>query len=182
MGQGTIYFYDQQSSTDETPLPGAGGAIQQIVPPWGQSFTPALSSVGFIRLMLDDANLSDGRGATMYINLHSDSVTGAVVGTTSPLAMPNGFAGPATFLFVTEVPVSAGKMYFFEPVVQSGGTWNIVAGEYNYAGGSVFAAGLPATGSDLWFREGIVIPEPSTVAFLLAGLGLRAWIKGKRDQ
>ena len=44
--QGTLVF-DQQSSTDENVYWGTGGVMQQIAPPWGQSFTPVMNFVDF---------------------------------------------------------------------------------------------------------------------------------------
>src|SRR5438876_85248 len=99
VGQGTL-VYDQQSSTNEvTNLPGGGLVIQQQVPPWGQSFTPSLSAVGFVRLGPNDGNASDGLGATMYLNLIAGSIGGTIIGTSAPVTMPNNFGGYATFYF-----------------------------------------------------------------------------------
>jgi hypothetical protein len=39
--------------------------------------------------------------------------------------------------------------------------------------------GAPNPGFDLWFREGVVVPEPGTWALLLVGFGLLAWRKGQ---
>src|SRR6266705_942449 len=134
-----MYFYDQQSSTNESPWPyGSGSTLQQIPPPYGQSFTPTLTSINFIRLNLNDANINDGLGATIYVNLHADSLSGAVIGTTAAVTMPNSFTGPATFLFPNSLPLVAGERYYFEPLVQSGGAWNTAGGELNYPGGSAF--------------------------------------------
>src|SRR2546426_12653595 len=81
-GQGT-FIYDQESSTDERVPPfGSGTVIQQFFS-YGQSFTPTLGSVDFIRLKLYDGNLSDGLGATFYVNLRSNSIGGSVLGVTA---------------------------------------------------------------------------------------------------
>src|SRR5882672_1048303 len=70
-GQDT-FTYDQQSS-NETTNGGKTMAIQANEP-IGQSFTAALSSVGFIRLFLSD-NAFDSVGATVYVNLRTNSIT-----------------------------------------------------------------------------------------------------------
>jgi hypothetical protein len=71
--QGT-FIYDQQSSTDESAWPyGAGGNLQNSTPT-GQSFTPSLSAVGFVRLNLNDPNPINGLGATIYLNLRTGSI------------------------------------------------------------------------------------------------------------
>src|SRR5437764_1369181 len=98
LGQGT-FIYDQQSSTDEFVPPFGAGTIIQQFSSYGQSFTPALTSVGFIRLKLYDGSLTDGLGATFYVNLRSNSISGPVLGFSTGVLMTNGFAGPVNFYF-----------------------------------------------------------------------------------
>ena len=166
-GQGPIVF-DQESSADETPYPyGSFGAMQDAVSPWGQSFTPTLSEVGFIRLSFTDGNLNDGLGAAVYVNLRSGSISGPIIGATSVVDMPSIFRGVSQFDFGSPVGVTPGTSYFFEPVLQSGGRWDLAGWSYNYPGGSAYSGGQPVPQSDLWFREGIVVPEPRASAFAL---------------
>ena len=165
--QGTIVF-DQESSTDETPYPyGSFGALRDAVSPWGQSFTPTLPQVGFIRLSFNDGNVNDGLGAAVYVNLRSGSISGPIIGVTRLVDMPSLFRGVSQFDFGVTVAVTPGTPYYFEPVLQSGGTWNLAGWSYNYSGGSVYSGGQPVPQSDLWFREGIVVPEPHVSAFAL---------------
>ncbi|MBI3880551.1 MAG: PEP-CTERM sorting domain-containing protein [Verrucomicrobia bacterium] len=90
--------------------------------------------------------------------------------------MTNGFTGVTTFSFSNTVPLTSGVTYFLEPVIQTGDLWNLIASEYNYPGGSAYSSGFPATGSDYWFREGIItVPEPSSVCLGLAGAGALVW-------
>jgi hypothetical protein len=171
-GQGVL-IYDQQSNTNESHLlPGSGGTIQDATPPWGQSFTPSLSGIGFIRLALSDGNASSSTGAVVYVNLIAGSIGGTVISSTAPVAMPGNFAGFPTFFFPTNIPVTPGTTYYFTPVVQSGGRWDILSDMYNYTGGSGWNAGSPVLASDLWFREGVVTPEPSSAGLLSVGVGL----------
>ena len=139
----------------------------------GQSFTPSLSSVGFIRLMF-----SGGGGATVYVDLRSDSIYGPVLGTSSPVTM--GLSGPQTFYFPTPVSVIPGTTYYFEAVEQSGTLWNIVVGQYNYAGGNAYANGSLQGPLDYWFREGIIVPEPSSFALLVIGGCALLWCKNRK--
>jgi hypothetical protein len=169
--QGT-FIYDQQSSTDETPWPvGSGGAaMQQIGAPWGQSFTPTLGGVDFIRLLLYSHAPPGQSQTTVYANLRSGSITGPIIGTTDSVLLTYPFTGPVNFFFPTTIPVTPGLTYFFDPHA-SGGYMNIAAGSYNYPGGFGYESGLPF-GGDFWFREGIIVPEPSATALLfLAAAG-----------
>ena len=175
-GQGT-FIYDQQSNTNEfVPFYGQGETMQQIPPPWGQSFTPSLASVGFIRLKFDDGDTGDGTGATVYLNLRSGSISGPILDSTAPVRMPSLFRGVTNFFFANPVPVTPGVLYYFEPVVQAGlgnGLWNIDVSSFNYPGGMFFfGGGNPQEGTDLWFREGIVVPEPSERLLILVGSGV----------
>jgi hypothetical protein len=165
-GQGTFMF-DQQSSTDESLLPGSGGSMT-LNPP-AQSFTPALTSVGFIRLKFDDGSPFDSLGASIYVNLRANSVNGTILGSTALVTMRSGFAGVTNLFFADPVAVTPGATYFFEPVQSAGGPWNIEVGPYVYPGGIFYAGGNPAPGADLWFREGIIVPEPSSALLALLG-------------
>src|SRR5437867_13447920 len=95
-GQGT-FIYDQQSVTNDSAV-GEGAPAIQSNQPIGQSFTPTLSSIGFIRLFLGDSAFN-GLGATIYVNLRSDSITGPIIGSTDPTFLPDRFSGLTDFLF-----------------------------------------------------------------------------------
>jgi hypothetical protein len=70
-GQGTTTFrYDQQSSTDEGNYGyGGGPAYQVLLPTTGQSFTPSLSGIDFIRLELNDSSPTGTLGSTWFLLL-----------------------------------------------------------------------------------------------------------------
>jgi hypothetical protein len=170
VGQGTL-VYDQQSATNRSF--NGYGAPFGVEQPFGQAFTPALSSVGFVQLELDDPYPGDGIGATVYVNLWADSLaTGTLVDSTAPVAMPDRFfLGITNFVFARPVPVTAGTTYYLQPVVQSGdNSWAIIAGDFAYPSGTLFINGHPdVNGFKLWFREGTYVPEPSsTWLFALA--------------
>jgi len=182
-GQGT-FVYDQQSAV-EGALQDGGGFIQTLQP-FGQSFTPTSSSVGFVRFWLYDANPNNGLGASVYVNLRGDSITGPIIDSTASIFLPdkfgdNGSNGYVNFFFTTPVTVTPGVTYYFQPMVQSGGDLWIAAGSisYNYPGGSSYAHGV-ANAQDLWFREGIVVPEPSAVS-LLIGSGVWFYVHRKKN-
>jgi hypothetical protein len=172
-GQGT-FVYDQQSSI-ESDLGGQGFAIQTFQP-MGQSFTPSLDGVGFIRMHL--ARGSFDQGAVIFLNLRTDSITGAVFAATSPVTLPVGFIGTVDFLFPNQVPLTPGTTYYFQPIIQSGGPFSASGDTFRYPGGSGFLNGNPVS-EDLWFREGIIVPEPSVTGLLLVGAGLFVFARRK---
>ena len=177
-----IYTYDQQSSTDESAWPYGAGVAIQLASPYGQSFTPNSSGLNFIRLNLNDNNPNNSLGATLYLNLRADSISGTVLATTPTVTLVNGFTGPTDFFFSSDVALTPVTTYAFEIVIQFGSdSWNARAGELNYAGGTAYYQGLPLTGSDVWFREGTyAVPEPSALALVLLGAGMLAWIRRAR--
>jgi hypothetical protein len=169
LSQGTLLF-DQQSSTNETP-PGLGDGVSiQAASPYGQSFTPGSNAVDFIRLKIDDSFPSDGLGGMLHIDLKAGSIFGTTLASTTPVTLSNGFAGVVTFFFPAPISLAPGSSYVFEPIPDTGNFWNVAADEYNYPGGTAIYQGSPLTGSDLWFREGIIVPEPSSGMIALLGV------------
>jgi hypothetical protein len=77
------------------------------------------------------------------------------------------------------VTVTPGQTYYFQVVEQSGDdTWGITGDpDYRYPGGTLFLNGVAVPHSDLWFREGIVVPEPSSMMLLLLGAGVFAYFR-----
>ena len=174
-GQST-FVYDQQSANENTSgdLESVSGI--QSLEPIGQSFTPTLTSVGFIRLGLLDHYPGNGLGATMDVLLRSDSITGPIIGTSDSVTMPDGYGNYTDFYFSTPVTVTPGVTYYFQPEVESGDQWTIVSVySFLYSGGTGYYRGTASSYYDLWFQEGIVVvPEPSSVVLLLLGGGALA--------
>jgi len=168
--QGT-FICDQQSADESYYLEGSIGLGQQ---PLGQSFTPSFDSVGFVRIYA-----SGGSSATFLMNIRSDSITGTIIGTSDPLTV--GLGGASTFLFSTPVSVTPGTTYYFQPIIQSSvGGYAAFIRAYNYSGGMFIANGLEVPTKDFWFREGIVVPEPSSISLLLLGSGALFWMRKLR--
>ena len=167
-GQG--FDYDQQSATSDTGGNGITLGIQSNEP-IGQSFIPSRSSVGFVRFFLFDAVFPNPAGATAYVNLWSGSIGGGtLMASTDPVFITPGFDGYANFFFSTTVPVNSGTTYYFQPLVQFGD--DVVVGAtagFVYANGMSFIQGVAQPGQDLWFREGIVVPEPSSALLTFSG-------------
>jgi hypothetical protein len=92
--------------------------------------------------------------------------------------MPDSYAGFENFFFSTPVTVTPGVTYYFQPVVESGDSWGIVSVfAFLFPGGTGYYDGQANPYYDLWFREGIVVPEPSSFALLLFGGGAAALVR-----
>jgi len=90
--------------------------------------------------------------------------------------MPDGFNGFPNFFFSNPVPVTPGVIYYFDDVVDSGDVaWLGTFPPSGYPGGTGFFHGQPAPFTDLWFREGVLAPQPSTAWLILLGAGCLAW-------
>ena len=167
-GQGTLFF-DQNSTNSIEGASFLGGQ------PMGQSFSPSLSSIGFVQLNLFDSDALNHFGARVSLNLRSGSIAGAIIGSSAPLFLPDGFFGTTNFLFSAPIPVTPNVTYYIQPFIQSGDAVSSYVTDGSYAGGTAIYQGVPVLDRDLWFREGIVVPEPGTSALLVIGCGLLAW-------
>jgi len=175
LGQG--FLYDQQSTNI------IEGAIPLYEPnqPTGQSFTPTLSTIGFVTLYLYDADSLHHAGATIFVILFSGSLNGPIVGASTSIFMPDGFAGMTVFPFLTPVAVSPGTQYYFRPIIKSGDAFNDVATDTSYTGRSAFEQGIPDSFHELWFQEGIIAaPEPSASLLLLLGTGILFYVRRRK--
>ncbi len=170
------FIYDQSSSDEAHVFEGGADIFQNE--PMGQSFTPSLRNVGFIRLYLYNGLLGDTSAATVHINLRVDSVTGPLLAASLPVTIPGGagFAAPVNFFFDNTPGVTPGTTYFFQPIVEDNDNIGLNQSDYNYAGGTGFLRGAPdPMNRDLWFREGIVVPEPgiTSLSLLITALCMR---------
>ncbi len=177
IGQGTL-VYDQQSSDEGRPGETIVG-ITSFQQPVGQSFTPSLTAVGFIRLQLLDVIPRNGTGATILINLRTNSISGPIMASTIPVLVPddpgNNNVNFTTFFFSTPATLTPGTLYYFQPVIQSGDNFAVGRFVPNYPGGTEYINGQQGI-NDLWFREGLyVVPEPAAAWLVVLGGGVVAW-------
>jgi len=166
-GQGT-FVYDQQSA-DEHGITDGGTTLGPQ--PTGQSFIPAIPSVGFIRLYL---SVSGPLGATVCVNLRTDDIAGNILSSTEPVFLPFGFSAFTNLFFSDPPTVNPGTTYYFQPALQSGSGVVVNLAAYLYPDGTAFVQGVAQPSKDLWFREGIVVPEPRSWMLALLGMGLAA--------
>src|SRR5579871_3054539 len=133
LAQGT-FIYDQQSSTEANVF-SEGNVTIQVNQPFGQSFTPSLNAVGFIRL--DLFYYAGSGGASVDVVLRANSISGPVIGTSESVFLPDNGGGFINFYFDTPVTVTPGTTYYFQPMVQPGGNYVAAnqAPNYNYSGG-----------------------------------------------
>ena len=184
-GQGT-FVYDQQSITNDS-VGGESSPAFQLNEPLGQSFTPSLSGIGFVRMIVFDARPNNGAGAILSVNLRQDSLTGLVLASATPVVLPDNFGrgtrGLVDFLFPSSPVLTPGTTYYLEPFVQFGDLWQTVYdAHFGYSGGTGFFQGIPAPDYDMWFREGIIIPEPTSVWLLLTGTALLLHLQRNRNK
>ncbi|MGI8966985.1 MAG: PEP-CTERM sorting domain-containing protein [Limisphaerales bacterium] len=164
-GQST-FIYDQQSTQI------VEGTARWNEQPMGQSFTPSLSSINFVELRLIDTDGFNHAGSTLSVNVRANSITGLTLGSSGPIFTPDGFFGTNTFLFSIPVALTPGITYYLQ-TVQAGDHVSsyVTAG---YAGGSGISKGVASRDYDLWFREGVLVPEPSSGFLFLLGASLFA--------
>lgn len=170
----TYVFYDQVSYMPEGVHGGAAWPLnvpEQYRP--GQSFTPWSPFIDFIDLGVGG---SQSQGGSVYVVLRSDSITGPIIASTDPIAIPpGGSSGWTRFIFPSRVEIRPDETYYFQPVLEPGGCAYVVG--YNmtrYTAGRAFFGTQSQRGMDMFFREGrietVAVPEPSTAVLVLSGL------------
>jgi hypothetical protein len=169
-GQG--FIIDQASGDLVEPV------VNSVVTPpndIAQSFTPLLNTVGFVQLRSLVTSNPSGGTVALVINLREGAYNGPIISSTDPVAIV-GSAGLGTFYFPNNVAVTPGQIYFFQPVVQSPGSLDIGFKDPSpYLSGNLWGNGVPSPTGDLWFREGIVVPEPGVVWLFLIGGAALLW-------
>ena len=132
-------------------------------------------------LNLYDGDSIHNLGGLVYVNLRSSSITGAILGTSTPVFIPDHFFDITNFIFATPVTVTSGVTYFFQPVIQSGnaGVASYVT-DGSYIGGTAIYGGVPKN-YNLWFSEGVIVPEPSSASLILLGSGVLVYARCKKS-
>ena len=157
--------------------------------PLGQEFTPTLSSLDVVQLRLTPDSTATG-GTSYSVNIRDGQITGAILGSSGPVVVPYGspLYTLTEFDFSTPISLTPGDRYVIEVTADQYGAgiaWTGTAGS-KYPGGQIITNGVPGgvptslTDGDLWFREGLAAPEPSTLALLATGLASLSFLARRR--
>ena len=160
-------LFEVDQANQPTPLgyfplsPGAGV---------GQEFNPSLSGLDFVDLWIfSEAPVGP---AGFSVRIREGSITGGILGE-SGLAMIGSppTLGPTHFSFPSTVGLTGGATHVIELLQLAGGAgWGAGYGPNSgYADGQALVGGNPV-GFDLWFREGVAVPEPGIWTLGLAGV------------
>ncbi len=162
--------------------------------PLGQSFTPTLGSVDFVKLYLQDAGSDVGPGTSFEITIRAGTIGGTILGASNVVSVPDNlnlgiglYADFTTtrFDFAASVALTPGQLYVIDviqlpPIVTGNLNFGAGGGPLNnstYAGGTAIVNGVALPNFDFAFQEGVVnaVPEPASIAQCVlgfAGLGL----------
>lgn len=159
-----------------------GAAFLQSGQPMGQSFMPAYSVLNYVLLNLYDSDFFHSSGSFVLVNIRSNSITGPILGSSSMVFIPDGFIDTTNFTFQSQVSLVPGMTYYIQPMIQSGDTVGSYVTDGSYTGGTLLENGIPVSGRNLWFQEGIIgTPEPSLLTLAaLGGLLLRWRVQRRR--
>jgi hypothetical protein len=165
---GTINIVDQQNPV---------GTLDHVGPKIGQSFTATLTRVDAAEFLLKPFSSSASVRLDLFGNL-AFGFSGNIVGSSLPVVITNTTLQLIHFDLIAPVTLTPGNQYTFR-LVETNGDWFRArySGDYQYSGGKFFNAdGAPFDSLDFVFREGIHVPEPSSVILAAIGLiGLAAW-------
>jgi hypothetical protein len=172
----TFKLYDQMTSPDAGLEGGGAPLLIRTNEPFGQTFVPSLSEVGFIEVYANTyQGLRGARTETISLWLREDSIAGEVLGETDPVSVTYDGTGRLfiqEFSFADPVRVIPGQMYVFEPRHIGGDDLVQVSalGQDCYPAGQLIWQGRMWPGMDIWFREGVVdplaVPEPRAWALM----------------
>ncbi len=156
---------DQSSEVDTSR---AGWWSIRTLGPVGQTFRPSFAGLDAIELWTEDqwdAECS-GVGARLQVNLREAAIDGPLVGSSSPVVLPDCFKGIVFFGFPSLLAVTPDKVYVVEVVVVSGENWGVVWQQVPdaYSRGESVVLGASGNG-DIWLQEGLRNLNPQAEAY-----------------
>lgn len=177
---------DQSLVFPVTGSPAFRGSLNLSDASTGQEFVPTLPELDFFDYFTADLNPDDAMGVTLRVEIRSDSPLGPIVGTSKETSLPNRFEGVTHFRFPSLVPLVPTSRYVAIVSIRSGASdWELTLDNNqlldDYPRGRLFFSGLPYEqriginiNTDAWFREGLIIPEPSAIRLCVLGAVLAA--------
>jgi hypothetical protein len=133
-----------------------------------QEFFPTLPALDFVDVGLRSMDPNDS--GTFQVRIHEGSL-GNIVGISDPISISTPGPGLlAHFEFPNSISLTPGETYLFD-IPHSGPFWGAIVGPSTYQG-QAFISGQWSTEQDLWFREGVIVPEPATWKLAGSVLGL----------
>ncbi len=156
---------DQSSAVDPSR---AGWWSIKTLGPVGQTFRPSFAGLDAVELWTEDqwdAECS-GAGARLQVNLREATLDGPLVGSSSPVVLPDCFKGITFFSFPSLLAVTPDKVYIIEVLVTSGDNWGVVWQQVPdaYPRGESMVLGASGHG-DIWFQTGLRNLAPPTEAY-----------------
>jgi hypothetical protein len=177
LAQGTLLM-DQVCGPDRLVSEGLPALGQTL----GQSFTPVLTGIDFVQLQ---AVAYPGSGSSLSrLHLYQGGPGGPLLGTTEALLVADSTLAIRTFYFTQQIPLTPSQVYYLglEATRVDPSTVDMAVSYvfgWPYDRGTLFANGSASPNADLWFREGVVVPEPGACSLLTLGLacwpGLHLW-------
>jgi len=132
----------------------------QGLAPIGQEFVPSGNKLGVVELRTYDGVTGNQLGATLQVNIHENTIAGAIIGTSVAVPLGDGFAGETHFDMQNTVGLMPGNAYVVEVLVTQGDAWYVEDNNDNYAAGREVKSGNPDATGDLWFKEGAACSRP----------------------
>jgi len=173
----TIAIVDQQNLNDE-------GLMANPSTRFSQSFTPTLSSLDAVDVVLF---VPGTQSLSLQLSVFmSDGLGGPLKGSTNFMTIPSSSESiPVEFTFQTPIVLQPGMIYTFSIGGLSMSQFSVRYGSDTYAGGQMFDATFVYPNQDLYFGEGLSVPEPGSASFFVSGffiLGSFVWRSNLRRQ
>jgi len=160
-----LAIVDQSSIVDTSR---AGWWSIKALGPVGQMFRPSFAGLDAVELWTEDQwdVECSGVGARLQVNLHEAAIDGPLVGSSSPVVLPDCFKGIAFFGFPSLIALTPDEVYVVEVVVTSEDNWGVVWQQDpdSYPRGESVVQGA-AGDADIWFQEGLQSSTPLSEAY-----------------
>jgi hypothetical protein len=161
-------IFDQRSGSDSLVLNGIPVQDNHLI----QSFTPEVAAIGFVQFQA--VLYPEGGSSLTRVNLRQGGTDGQIMARTDSLRIEDNGLFVRTYYFPDNVPIEPGQMYWLDVELQSLAAPALsISFELlypsSYERGDLYTRGSPSPGFDLWFREGVVVPEPSSLVLCALG-------------